>query len=84
MGTLSQGDNSVTIGLPYQILLDNDKVNILRYHADTADKALQKIRVNQMTNISIKNDAINGTTNYTRSEERRVGKECRSRWSPYH
>ena len=27
------------------------------------------------------------TANYetrTRSEERRVGKECRSRWSPYH
>src|SRR5882762_4184451 len=22
--------------------------------------------------------------NYHRSEERRVGKECRSRWSPYH
>ena len=21
---------------------------------------------------------------YVRSEERRVGKECRSRWSPYH
>ena len=21
---------------------------------------------------------------YDRSEERRVGKECRSRWSPYH
>src|SRR2546425_13151678 len=29
------------------------------------------------------NDAnIDGTT--FRSEERRVGKECRSRWSPYH
>ena len=25
----------------------------------------------------------NGQT-YGRSEERRVGKECRSRWSPYH
>ena len=25
-----------------------------------------------------------GTINGTRSEERRVGKECRSRWSPYH
>ena len=25
----------------------------------------------------------NGKT-YDRSEERRVGKECRSRWSPYH
>ena len=26
----------------------------------------------------------NDLTSYTRSEERRVGKECRSRWSPYH
>src|SRR3712207_4030705 len=26
----------------------------------------------------------NGTTYSFRSEERRVGKECRSRWSPYH
>ena len=25
-----------------------------------------------------------GITEQTRSEERRVGKECRSRWSPYH
>ena len=25
-----------------------------------------------------------GTVYQTRSEERRVGKECRSRWSPYH
>ena len=24
------------------------------------------------------------TLNQLRSEERRVGKECRSRWSPYH
>src|SRR5256885_16663798 len=24
------------------------------------------------------------TTDFDRSEERRVGKECRSRWSPYH
>ena len=25
-----------------------------------------------------------GTLRINRSEERRVGKECRSRWSPYH
>ena len=25
-----------------------------------------------------------GAVLYVRSEERRVGKECRSRWSPYH
>src|SRR3989442_577439 len=33
-------------------------------------------------------DGLNGTgfsfQNPNRSEERRVGKECRSRWSPYH
>src|SRR5258708_39902473 len=26
---------------------------------------------------------VNGAENQERSEERRVGKECRSRWSPY-
>ena len=31
--------------------------------------------------ISIIEQEMNGAT---RSEERRVGKECRSRWSPYH
>ena len=28
-------------------------------------------------------EEVKGTRN-VRSEERRVGKECRSRWSPYH
>ena len=34
-----------------------------------------------------KNDAqalVNQVKDLCRSEERRVGKECRSRWSPYH
>ena len=30
------------------------------------------------------NPALLRIVPYTRSEERRVGKECRSRWSPYH
>src|SRR3712207_7521683 len=29
-------------------------------------------------------DTNGGGNGSTRSEERRVGKECRSRWSPYH
>ena len=29
-------------------------------------------------------DALRALVRYERSEERRVGKECRSRWSPYH
>ena len=33
----------------------------------------------------LRNDAyINSKVAKQRSEERRVGKECRSRWSPYH
>ena len=34
------------------------------------------------TNVSV-NGLKRGVSD-TRSEERRVGKECRSRWSPYH
>ena len=30
------------------------------------------------------NLTVNGPLVLMRSEERRVGKECRSRWSPYH
>ena len=30
------------------------------------------------------NAAVVSKRQNTRSEERRVGKECRSRWSPYH
>ena len=29
-------------------------------------------------------EVIDGVVAAKRSEERRVGKECRSRWSPYH
>ena len=34
--------------------------------------------------IKKKPEKINFLPSTTRSEERRVGKECRSRWSPYH
>ena len=34
--------------------------------------------------VSSRNPELSAAFNTTRSEERRVGKECRSRWSPYH
>ena len=40
------------------------------------DKLLQYLSMHQMVGTEI--------FDYVRSEERRVGKECRSRWSPYH
>ena len=33
--------------------------------------------------LGVKTSGCSGL-GYVRSEERRVGKECRSRWSPYH
>ena len=45
------------------------------------DESLDKLLVAMETfpNVAVLGDAIG-----LRSEERRVGKECRSRWSPYH
>ena len=46
----------------------------------TVKQNLIKIAANTKVNLSSKeNEKLK-----KRSEERRVGKECRSRWSPYH
>ena len=37
-----------------------------------------------LSDILLDEDDIILTDKIQRSEERRVGKECRSRWSPYH
>ena len=39
-------------------------------------------KLNRLTREN--NERLGKTWTYGRSEERRVGKECRSRWSPYH
>ena len=47
----------------------------------------KKLKKQKYTSNSAKLIPLNKIENYyktTRSEERRVGKECRSRWSPYH
>ena len=38
---------------------------------------------NMLALIPLSGEALTALNDY-RSEERRVGKECRSRWSPYH
>ena len=40
--------------------------------------------LNQNQNTSNGGVKVGGAGDSARSEERRVGKECRSRWSPYH
>src|SRR2546426_11246623 len=41
------------------------------------NKRLKRVVADQALNLQLLQDKL-------RSEERRVGKECRSRWSPYH
>ena len=51
----------------------------IRKGKEDAIKSMVNVKLDE--NNSITHDV---TGKYTRSEERRVGKECRSRWSPYH
>src|SRR2546421_12412649 len=37
-----------------------------------------------LVGFNLSEETATGGAAITRSEERRVGKECRSRWSPYH
>src|SRR3989449_9886704 len=50
-------------------------------HLDNAVLALLRLNVSQLITIGGDDTAYSAMK---RSEERRVGKECRSRWSPYH
>ena len=49
-----------------------------------ASKGLEtdNLKITQYKGVEV--SAADKPEKVTRSEERRVGKECRSRWSPYH
>ena len=47
------------------------------------DHGLDKLNANKKKHNTVSNNKTKDKS-IERSEERRVGKECRSRWSPYH
>ena len=51
---------------------------------EKADKITQRYVISQVDQHITGAIAIASRLGVHRSEERRVGKECRSRWSPYH
>ena len=57
-----------------------DKENSLKYLGSLSDQS-RRLRFHSLTS-SLESIAVSAVS--SRSEERRVGKECRSRWSPYH
>ena len=55
----------------------------LRNRMEAQIEKIQEIFNKDLEEIKNKQTEMNNTIT-ERSEERRVGKECRSRWSPYH
>ena len=72
-GNVSFGDN-VNIGVDGTVLADA-----------IFDVTKNTVEITENGSITLNKDSVTGDQ-WTdgRSEERRVGKECRSRWSPYH
>ena len=59
---------------------------LVTYEADVLDVCRSMVREALAGNTSAGRLVLehSGKLHKNRSEERRVGKECRSRWSPYH
>ena len=64
----AKGESKIEVICPYPVIMSLRSIN-------TDDKTIR-------IHLSFKLD--NQWESIPRSEERRVGKECRSRWSPYH
>ena len=56
----------------------------VKFDAKKIEKAIEKAGIETGEPISVQVRAKASASIAERSEERRVGKECRSRWSPYH
>ena len=59
------------------------RINLIGEHTDYNDGFAFPAAVDKGIVVAIQKKQSGDSTVY-RSEERRVGKECRSRWSPYH
>src|SRR3712207_9108250 len=63
---------------------DEVSVSVLIPNERGLDNALElRERIDEV-NVFLSASETHNRKNVNRSEERRVGKECRSRWSPYH
>ena len=56
----------------------------IRHLSKTFEQKGNSVEALRDISLDIEEGDIYGIIGMSRSEERRVGKECRSRWSPYH
>src|SRR5256886_8024556 len=72
----------VRLGVPQDQITLCDERGVL--HADREDLDEYRRRFAVRGKARTLAEALRDADVFVRSEERRVGKECRSRWSPYH
>ena len=81
--TRSGGANTramtVVGGIDFSNIIEDDSMDNVAQYDPVKDKIIL-----HKGDISILRNALSKVNAGERSEERRVGKECRSRWSPYH
>src|SRR5256884_991837 len=65
------------------IIGERAKVAAVAGSRDSLTKAASEVSI-EVDDPELLSVPVEGVDVYVRSEERRVGKECRSRWSPYH
>src|SRR3712207_9273300 len=75
-------DDGSTLSVDHKMVVDNDKEHspreIIGQHAMKAGRHPIEVKFFDHNGGQLRLNVLD------RSEERRVGKECRSRWSPYH
>ena len=60
------------------------RAEMIRFEAEDVLVSPSQLPVNKLSNSNWDLWTSDVSRSAWRSEERRVGKECRSRWSPYH
>ena len=78
-GTVTPAKGPFPIGLEY----GGKELEVPEYNPDKTKEILTSLGYKENNGVMEK-DGKPLVIEHRRSEERRVGKECRSRWSPYH
>ena len=87
---VSGGTNILYYGINVVPVVGNLRLSVQKiewqgsFDGEKEPQAFTSAENEAITALAANKDAVFVGVKLTRSEERRVGKECRSRWSPYH